>query len=176
MSSTGLVCHHVSGLSMWVCLSWHHCQSAWICWSRKQLQHMTRNVLLCFSLWSLNKWSSAMHVRWANTCVSMLKNSSSSVLSHACFSRTYVHLCLLWRTLPSRMCLLQWKLPSHTASNTTDSQSTGKFPLEVNVAITPQWSSFLQYSNHNRMFRFSNLREQLTLWYPPQIDTPTIQP
>ena len=60
-----------------------------------KLQHTTRSFLVCFFLWSPDKWSSTIHVRLTNTCVSLAKNLSSHVLSCAYFSRTSFYLCLL---------------------------------------------------------------------------------
>jgi hypothetical protein len=72
--------------------------------------------LVHFSLWSQSKWSSAMHGRRTNECVSLVKTCSSWVLSRAYFSRLSFQLCLRYRNILllvstsgkySFMCLLQ---------------------------------------------------------------------
>jgi len=73
-----------------------------------------------FSLWNPNKWSSTMHVRRTNTCVSLAKNPLLCILSpvstsaKCCFSKRSFYLCLLQGITPSHVC------PSKTPSNTTD--------------------------------------------------------
>ena len=74
---------------------------------------------------SMESWQNASqlrNVRQTNACVLLLKNPSSCVLSHACFSKTSFHLCLLQENTPSRVC------PSKTPANTF--QRTLKFPLQ----------------------------------------------
>jgi hypothetical protein len=71
-------------------------------------------------------------VRWTNTYVCLVKNPSSCVLSHVCFSKTSFHLCSLQENIPSRVC------PSKTPSNIIDFPKSFKFPLLVS---TKAWSS-----------------------------------
>lgn len=63
--------------------------------SVKSHQHTTRSVLVCYCLWSHDKWRSTIYVNSTNTCVSLWKNPSSQTLSHAWFSKTSLHLCPL---------------------------------------------------------------------------------
>ena len=79
--------------------------------SGKKLQHTTRSFLVCFSLWNPDKCSSTMQCEMDQYVRVLAKNPSSHVLSHACFSRTSFHLCLLQLNVPSRVC------PSKTPPN-----------------------------------------------------------
>ena len=67
-----------------------------------------------FSLQSPYKCSSTTQCKADHICMPLLKNPSSCVLSHACFSRTSFLLCLLQLNVPSRVC--PSKIPSNWLS------------------------------------------------------------
>ena len=55
---------HVYYLSMWVCLSWHHsANQPESSEAARNREHTTRRFLVCFPLWSPNKWSSTMQCK-----------------------------------------------------------------------------------------------------------------
>jgi hypothetical protein len=117
------------------------CQSAQVHGGCKKLQHTTR-FFWCVSLYGVPTNGAQLHnVRWTDTCMSLAKNPSSSVLSRVCFSRTSSLLCLLQWNVPSRVCLSLLPVstsgkPSFTClfqQNTIQNkwlQRTLKFPLE----------------------------------------------
>ena len=95
-----------SCLSMWDLFQLKSlCQSARVCWSRKKLQHTTRSFWWVSLYGVLTNPAHLCNVRQTNTCMLLTKNPSSCVLSHACFSRTSFHLCLLQLNVPSCVCL-----------------------------------------------------------------------
>jgi hypothetical protein len=73
------------------------------------------------------------NVRWTNICMSLAKNLSSHVLSHACFSRTSFHLCLLQLNFPSQVCF------SLLSMSTSGKQSFTCLPRQN--TIQPNWLS-----------------------------------
>ena len=112
---------HGSCLSMWDWLSRLHvyqltsfCQSAWVHEIGKKLHHTIRSFLVYFLLWSPNKWSSTTKCKADQyTWVPLVKNTSSRVFSHACFSKTSFHFCLLQENTPSRVCPPQQNTIQH---------------------------------------------------------------
>ena len=75
----------------------------------------SEEVLWWVSLYSvITSRAQQSNVRETNTYMSLEKNPPSHVFSHACFSKTSFHLCLLQLHIPSCVC------PSKTASDTTD--------------------------------------------------------
>ena len=70
------------------------------------------------------------NVRQTNTWMSLAKNPSSQVLSHACFSRTSFHLCLIQENTPSCVC------PSKTPSNMMTFQRTLKFLPHIPITFS----------------------------------------
>ena len=59
-------------------------------------------VFWCISVYGdLTNAAQLRSIRWNNMCMSLAKNPSSCVLSHACFSRTSFLLCLLQQNIPS---------------------------------------------------------------------------
>ena len=63
-------------------------------------------VFWCISVYGdLTNAAQLRSIRWNNMCMSLAKNPSSCVLSHACFSRTSFLLCLLQQNIPSWVCL-----------------------------------------------------------------------
>jgi hypothetical protein len=86
------------------------------------------------SLYGVPTNAAQLHnIRQTNTRVSLAKNPSSSVLSHACLSRTSFLPCLLQLNVPSWICLsllpvsTSAKHSSHVCSSKTPSNTTG-FP------------------------------------------------
>jgi hypothetical protein len=80
--------HPISpSLQKWEETAAHHQRSFW-CVS---LYGVPTNAAPCYN------------VRQSNSCVLLVKNPSSRVLSHACFSRTSSLLCLLQQNVPSRV-------------------------------------------------------------------------
>ena len=79
------------------------------------------------------------NVRWTNTCVSLAKNLSSCVLSHACFSRTSSLLCLLQQNFPPQVCLSLSHLCSHVYPSKTPSNSLFKEPLTFHFRRLQAW-------------------------------------
>jgi hypothetical protein len=132
---------HGSCLSMCVCLSSHHSAN------QPESAEAARNcsippeVFWCISVCGVATSAAQLHnVWWTNTCVLLAMNPSSSVLSHACFSRTSSLLCLLQWNVPSRVCLSLSPvstsgkhsfmcLPQQNPINTTDSPKNLKCPL-----------------------------------------------
>ena len=91
------------------------CQSTWLQGSGKKPSTHQQNYFWCISLYGVpTNGAQLPNVRWSNACISLLKNTSSHVFSHSCFSRTSFHLYLLQENMPSHV----W--PSKTPSNTTD--------------------------------------------------------
>jgi hypothetical protein len=106
MCSPWVLPHHRSCLSTWLCLSWHYSAN------QTESTEATRNcstpseVFSAFSLYGVPRNGSQLcNVRQINTCMSLVKNPSSRVLSHACFSRTSSLLYLLQQNVPSQVCL-----------------------------------------------------------------------
>ena len=96
---------------------------------RKQQEMLAHHqkFFWCVSLYGVPTHVTQLHsVRQTNTCVSLVKNPSSYVLSRACFSRTSSFLCLLQLNVPSCVC------PSKTPSNRL-SKEHFKFPLQKPV-------------------------------------------
>jgi hypothetical protein len=86
-----------------------------------------------------------MHVRRTNTCMSLVKNPSSHVLSRACFSRTSFHPCLLQQTIPSVLpCVCFNKTPFHSCplqENTPSYVCPSKTPSDTTVLKNPYVST-----------------------------------
>ena len=81
------------------------CQIAQVQRNSKKLQHNTE-VFWCVCLYgALTNAAQLYNVRWTSMCALSVKNPSSRVLSHACFSRTSSFLCLLQPNVPSQVCL-----------------------------------------------------------------------
>ena len=101
---------------MWVWLSKtrHESVSAYIILSinpslqnqQEATAHYQKFFFMCVSLCGVLTNGAQLHnVRRVNTCVSLLKNPSSNVLSCACFSRTSFHLYLLQKNVPLQVCV-----------------------------------------------------------------------
>ena len=115
----------MSCLSMCVCLSWHHSANQPKS-SKAAGSHNTPPKGFCFvSLYGgPTNAAQLCNERQTNTCVLLVKTPSSRVLSHACFSRTSFHLCLLQPNIPAlafHLCPLQGNAPSRVLpqQNTT---------------------------------------------------------
>ena len=74
-------------------------------WKGQQTAADLQKFFWCVSLYGVPTYAAQpQNVRQINTCVLLVKNPSSHVLSHACFSRTSFLLCLLQLNIPSRVC------------------------------------------------------------------------
>jgi hypothetical protein len=142
-----------SCLSMWDLFQLKSlCQSARVCWSRKKLQHTTRSFWWVSLYGVLTNPAHLCNVRQTNTCMLLTKNPSSCVLSHACFSRTSFHLCLLQLYVTSCVCLS--KTPSNWLSKEPLSlhfrqkqrhtqRLLSKCNIKNNIALLPDICSYL---------------------------------
>jgi hypothetical protein len=92
-------------LSTWVCLSWHHSANQAKSKEAAKTIATTTSFLVCFSLWSPDKWSSTMQCKVDQCMWSLSEESFITCLSHACFSRTSSVLCLLQSNIASQDCL-----------------------------------------------------------------------
>jgi hypothetical protein len=103
--------HHMSSMdfaSTWV-LPQHECLSQWHhAVNQPESPKLARNCSIppevfggfVVSLYGVPRNAAQLYIRWTNTCVLLAKNPLSCVLSHACFSRTSVHLFLLQQNIP----------------------------------------------------------------------------
>jgi hypothetical protein len=81
----------------------------------QEATRMPSEVFWCVSFYGvMAKRAQLSNERSINTCV----------LSHACFSKTFFHLCLFQENIPSRVC------SSKTPFNTNDFPKKPKFPLQ----------------------------------------------
>ena len=90
----------------------------------------------------LTKAAQLHNVRQTNACVSLAKNPSSHVLSHACFSRTSSLLCLLQQNRSfksllslSHLCPLKQNVPSCVCLSKTPSDPTD-FPKNPQISAS----------------------------------------
>jgi hypothetical protein len=137
--------HHASCLSTWVCHSSHHSDNL------PKFAEVARSLstppedFWCVSFYGVPTKGAELHnVRQTSIQVLLLKNPSSHVLSHACFSRTSFHLCPLQQNVPSCVCfskrsfhlyLLQKNTPSHICPSKTPS-NTIDFPKNPYVSTS----------------------------------------
>ena len=83
------------------CFSWHHAASKPESAEVVRKYGMPPDGFWCISLHGvLTNAVQLCNIRPINTCMLLAKNRSSRVLSHACFSRTSFHLCLLQLNVP----------------------------------------------------------------------------
>jgi hypothetical protein len=95
--------------------------------AERSCRNLTRRFW-CISLYGvMTNWAQHHNVSWTNTCVPLAKNRLVCILSHACFSKTSFHLCLLQENTPSCVC------PSKIPSDTTD------FPKNPEVSTSVAW-------------------------------------
>ena len=81
--------------------------------AERSCRNLTRRFW-CISLYGvMTNWAQHHNVSWTNTCVPLAKNRLVCILSHACFSKTSFHLCLLQENTPL------FVRPSKTPSDTT---------------------------------------------------------
>ena len=118
-------------------------------------------VFWCLSLYGIPTYAAKLcNVRWTNTCVSLVKNPSSCVLSCACFSRT-----------SSLLCLLQWNVPSWVCLSLSPVSTSGKHSftcLPQQNTIQHNWLSKEPLSFHFRnLFSFRGLRMWCCIWHLP---------
>lgn len=126
MSSTGLV-------SMWVCIRHHHSANPPSLQKQQASARLPPEVFWCLSLHGVMTNGAQLHsVRRTNTCVSLLKSTSSYLLLYARFSETFFHLCLFQWHIPSRVCFsktsfnlcpLQENTPSRVCPSKTPSDT-----------------------------------------------------
>jgi hypothetical protein len=119
------------------------CQSTRVPESGKKPQHTTKRCWWISLYGALTNGAQLRSVRWTGTCMSLAKNPSSHVLSHACFIRTCYLLCLLQQNVSSQVCL--GLLPVSTSGkcsftclpqqNTMTFQRTLKFPLQHSLVF-----------------------------------------
>jgi hypothetical protein len=75
---------HLSCLSPCISLSWHHSESE----EAGRNWNTPEEICWCISLYGTPTSAAQLHnVRQTNSCVFLVKNPSSCVLSHVCFSR-----------------------------------------------------------------------------------------
>ena len=69
-------------------------------------KQLCSRIFCCISFYGIpTNWAQLCNIRQTNTCMSLVKNPSSHVFSHACFSRTSSLLCLLQLNVPFQICL-----------------------------------------------------------------------
>ena len=144
-SSTGLASARVLSQH---CLSWRHSAN-----QPKSVEMATNystppEVFWCISLYGGPTNAAQLHsVRQTNTCLSLAKNPSSSVLSRARFSRTSFHLCLL-----------QWNVSSWVCISLSPVSTSGNHSftcLSQENSIQHNWLSKEPLSFHHRCLRYS---------------------
>ena len=144
---------------MCVCLSWYHSAN------QPESEEVARNcstlpeVSLCISLYGdpIN-WAQLCNVRQTKTCVSLVKNPSSHVLSCACFSRTSFHLCLLQLNIPP------WVCPSFSSVSTSGKHSFTCLPQQNSIQLTFQRT--LKFPLHVTTQKIQNWKEIFQKQYP----------
>jgi hypothetical protein len=105
--------HYVFCLSTWVCLSKTPCESVAAAITlptgpssqkRQEATSTPPEVFWRISLYGITtNEAQLLGVRWTNTCLWLAKKPLSRILSRACFSETWFHLCLLQWNVPSRV-------------------------------------------------------------------------
>lgn len=104
-------CPHVSCLSMWVCISWHDCQSTQVVEFARSHQNTARFLVFL----SLESWQMAHNDTCEANQYMCYYKESFITCPFACFcSKTSFHLCPLQWNAPPSVCF------SKTPSNTTD--------------------------------------------------------
>ena len=88
------------------------CQSPQVCWSSKKPWHTTRSFLVCFFLWSPNKWNSTTQCK-ADQYMHVTREEPFIASPFACLlCRTSFYLCLSQLNIPSPVCLSLSPVPT----------------------------------------------------------------